>query len=304
MRHLQSFKYVKSIAEAGSIRGAAESLAISPSALNRHIQSLEVDLGIQIFDRLTKGVRLSVEGELFLQFAQRQLTGFDKLKSQINDIKGLRTGMVRVGVSADLGVKFLHQQIADYQNIHPQVSFALTSISQDNLETALGRSQIDMAVFYQPVLGRNLQVIHAIETPVHAALPNGAPVRDKTALRLYELIDHSIIMPQAGTELRRKIDSACDKLGIDLNTKLECADPLPHLSATMKSRIAFGLPFREDFEEFHLRGYKLVPMASSELLPGYINIVSSTQNLMSIAAQKFVEQLIGSLEARQNNNIF
>lgn len=298
MRHLQSFKYVKSIAETGSIRGAAETLAISPSALNRHIQSLEIDLGIQIFDRLTKGVRLSVEGELFLQFAQRQLTGFDKLKSQINDIKGLRTGVVRLGLSADLGLKFIHQQIADYQNIHPHVSFVLTTIAQDALEAALDRNQIDLALFYQPVLGRNLQVIHAIETLVHAALPNGAPVRDKAALRLYELIDHPIIMPQDGSELRRKIDSACDKLGIDLNIKLECADPLPHLSTTMKSRITFCLPFQEDIEDYNVRGYKLVPMASSELLPGYINIVSSTQNLMSNAAQKFVEQLISSLEAR------
>ncbi|WP_284374474.1 helix-turn-helix domain-containing protein, partial [Algimonas porphyrae] len=50
MRHLQTFKYVKAIVEAGSIRGAAENLAISPSALNRNIQALEYDLGISVFD--------------------------------------------------------------------------------------------------------------------------------------------------------------------------------------------------------------------------------------------------------------
>ncbi|WP_350333914.1 LysR family transcriptional regulator [Coralliovum pocilloporae] len=298
MRHLQSFKYVKAIAEAGSIRGAAENLAISPSALNRHIQTLEQDLEIQIFDRLTKGVRLSVEGEYFFRFAQRQLAGFDKLKSEINDIKGLRTGRVRIGISADLGQRFIHSQIATYLGNHPQVSFTLTTISQDNLDQAFDRNLIDLALFYQPILNRNLQVIHAIEILPHAALPNGAPIRDKSGLRLHELIDHPIVMPDADTELRRKIEAACEKQGLELRIVLECTDPLLHLSATMQSRIAFFLPFEDDFEDFALRGYKLVPMSSREMLNGYVNVVTSTHNLLSVAAQKFTEQLVSILESR------
>ncbi|MCV6545864.1 MAG: LysR family transcriptional regulator [Cohaesibacter sp.] len=299
MRHLQSFKYVKAIAETGSIRGAAENLAISPSALNRHIQSLELDLGIQIFDRLTKGVRLSIEGELFYQFAHRQLIGFDKLKSQISDIKGLRTGMVRIGISADLGQSFLHQQIASYQADHSHVSFCLHVVQQDQLELALERNQIDFALFYQPILTKNLQVIHACETKIHAALPNGAPIRNKNGLMLYDLIDHAIIKPEHHTELRKKLDAACEKLGIDLYEKLECADPLPHLAACMTSRIAFCLPLPDEQQAYNRLGYKLVPIASSELTTGYINIVASTHNLMPLAAQKFIEQIIAALEEQK-----
>lgn len=298
MRHLQSFKYVKFIAEAGSIRGAAENLAISPSALNRHIQTLEQDLGIQIFDRLTQGVRLSVEGELFFRYAQRQLAGFEKLQSQISDIKGLRTGRVRVGISADLGQKFIHRQIAAYQTDHPQVSFSLKILDQEGLDQAFEFNQIDLALFYQPNLSRSIQVIHAIETPIHAALPVGAPIRDPQALRLHEVIDHPLVMPISGTELRRKLDGACEKSGFELRMVIECPDPLPHLSATMQSRIAFCLPFAEDWEDYQLRGYKLVPMSGRELLTGYINIVASAQNLLSVASQKFAEQMVVSLEKR------
>lgn len=296
MRHLQSFKYVKAIAEAGSIRGASESLTISPSALNRHIQTLELDLGIQIFDRLTRGVRLSTEGELFYQFALRQMASFEQLQSQVNDIKGLRTGVVRLGVSADLSLGFIHKQIAQYQSDHPEVSFELKTVTQETLENALSTNQIDMALFYQPRLGRNVQVIHAIEAQVHAALPNGAPIKDKAALMLYELLDHSIVLPPHDTELRIKIDSACEKLGIDFRIKMECADPLPHLSATTRSRIAFCLPFPEDFGAYQTHGYKLVPMTSKELMTGYINLICATQALIPIAAQKFIEKLIHKFE--------
>jgi DNA-binding transcriptional LysR family regulator len=297
MRHLQSFKYVKIISKTGSIRGAAESLTISPSALNRHIQTLELDLGIQIFDRLTKGVRLSTEGELFFQFALRQLASFEQLQSQIDDLKGLRTGVVRMGVSGDLGLAFVHAQIVEYQNDHPEVSFELKTITQDELEPALTANQIDMALFYQPRLGRNLQVIHAVETQVHAAMPHGAPIRDKSGLMLYELLDHAILMPAQGTELRQKVDAGCEKLGISLRAKMECADPLPHLSATTRSRIAFCLPLPTDRAKYQTRGYSLVPMTSKELGTGFVNLVCVSQALMPIAAQKFIERLTVAFEA-------
>ena len=300
MRHLQSFKYIKAIAESGSIRGAAENLTISPSALNRHIQALELDLNIQIFDRLSKGVRLSTEGELFYHFAMRQLASFEQLQSKINDLKGLRTGVVRVGISADLSLRFIHNQISEYQNDHPQVSFQLKVIAQDDLEQELLSNQIDIAMFYQPRIGRSLQVLYAIEAPIYAILPNGAPVKKKNSLLLYDLLGHSILLPESKTELRLKIDAACEKLGLTLFSVMECADPLPHLSATNKSRIGFCLPFEEDYKDYHVRGYKLVPLASKELTTGYINLITATHNLMPLAAQKFIEKLIKKLESTRD----
>lgn len=302
MRHLQSFLYVKIIAEVGSIRGAAENLTISPSALNRHIQTLELDVGFQIFDRLTKGVRLSTEGELFYQFALRQIASFEQLQSQIDDIKGLRSGVVRIGVSEDLSLTFIHRQIAQYQNDHPDVSFEIKTVTQETMELGFSTNQLDMALFYQPILGRNLQVIHAVEAPVHVAVPNGAIIKDKTGPMLYELIDHSALLPTRDTQLRLKIDAACEKLGIGMRSKMECSDPLPHLSATTKSRIAFCLPFMDDFEQYRLRGYKLLPMRSKELTKGYVNLVSGSQNFMSLAPQKFAEMLVTHFEKSEESH--
>jgi DNA-binding transcriptional LysR family regulator len=297
MRHLQSFRYVKKIAEVGSIRGAAESLTISPSALNRHIQTLELDLDLIIFERLTKGVRLSTEGELFYQFALRQLASFQQLKSQINDIKGLRTGIVRIGVSADLSLKFLHSAIARFQNNYGDVAFEVTVITTDELETRLMNNQIDMALFYQPILSQSLHVIHSIEAPIYVAMPNGAPVSGKTGAKLYEIIDQPALLPPKGTQLRIKIDAACERTGITLRKSMECASPLDHLDATQRSRVAFCLPFDQDFIAFKKRGYKLVPIASKEITLGYINLISHTRGQTSVAAQKFIEVFIARLEA-------
>jgi DNA-binding transcriptional LysR family regulator len=298
MRHLQSFKYVKKIVEAGSIRGAAESLTISPSALNRHIQTLELDLDLVIFERLTKGVRLSTEGELFYQFALRQIAGFQQLKSQIDDIKGLRTGVIRIGVSGDLSLKFLHAGIAQFQNSYGDVAFEINTITSNNLEMALTNDEIDVALFYQPDLGQHLQVVHTIDVPVHVAIPNDLGIASKEGLKLYEIIDQPVLVPPKATQLRIKIDAACEKIGITLRKSVECASPLDHLDAAQKSCIAFCLPFEKDFIEYQKRDYKLVPVTSKELGIGYINLISHSHGQIPVAAQKFIESFIVLLETR------
>ncbi len=296
MRHLQSFKYVKIIAESGSIRSAAESCAISPSALNRHIQTLELDLDIQIFDRVSKGVRLSTEGELFYQFALRQLAGFDRLKAQIDDIKGLRTGAVRVGISADLSPKFIQAQIAEYQNEHPEVHFELKVVSQDVLEDELTSNQLDIALFYQPMLGRGLNVIHATQVNVHVALPNGVPLDGKDEVKLYEIMDQSALLPAQNTHLRAKVDGASERLGLTLRARMECSDALPFLAATKRSLVSFCLPFREDFEAYQRCGYKLIPVASKDIPSGFVSLITATHSTMAIAPQKFAEKIVARLE--------
>lgn len=59
MRHLTTLLYIDAVARAGSIRKAADSLSITSTALNRRLLAIEEDLGVPIFERLPRGVRLN-----------------------------------------------------------------------------------------------------------------------------------------------------------------------------------------------------------------------------------------------------
>ncbi|MDA8761006.1 LysR family transcriptional regulator [Amylibacter sp.] len=296
MRHLQSFKYVKLISEIGSIRGAAESCAISPSALNRHIQSLELDIGIQIFDRLSVGVRLSTEGELFYQFALLQLRSFERLQSQINDLKGLQTGIVRLGISAELNGIFINNQIAEFQNEYPQIAFQIKIIDQNIMENDLISNQIDLGFFYQPIVTKYLSIIHAFEIKVHAAIPTELYLNNLNRIKFYDLIDQEVLLPLKNTHLRNKIDGVCAKLGVNFNTQLESNDPLLCLKSSKRKMVSFCLPFESESHEYNEAGYKLLPLAQKELGVGYVNFVTSTQGIMGVATQRFFKKCVKSLE--------
>ena len=92
MRALVNLKYVDEIARAGSLRRAAESLSITPSALNRRLIAIEDELNVQIFDRLPRGVRLNAAGEILIHHIRAQISDFERVQSQIADLSGVRRG--------------------------------------------------------------------------------------------------------------------------------------------------------------------------------------------------------------------
>ncbi len=99
MRHLLPLHYIDAVVRAGSIRKAAEALAITSTALNRRILSMEQDLGVPIFERLPRGVRLSTAGEILIQHVRTQLSDMERVKSQIADLTGVRRGHVSIACS-------------------------------------------------------------------------------------------------------------------------------------------------------------------------------------------------------------
>ena len=107
MKHLLPLKYIDAVADAGSIRQAAERLAITSTALNRRVIAMEEELGVPIFERLPRGVRLSTAGEILVHHIRSQISDFERVKSQIADLSGERRGHVSIACSQALLPYFL-----------------------------------------------------------------------------------------------------------------------------------------------------------------------------------------------------
>ena len=116
---------VDAVAKSGSIRKAAEILAIDSTALNRRILAIERELGFDIFERIPRGVRLTTAGEILVHHIRTQSSDFERVKSQIADLSGERRGHVSIACSQALLPYFLPEQISTYRNEHPGVEFSV-----------------------------------------------------------------------------------------------------------------------------------------------------------------------------------
>ena len=96
MKHLLPLHYIDTVARSGSIRRAAQTLAITSTALNRRILAMEEELGVPIFEGLPRGVRLSTAGELLIQHIRSQMADMERVQSQIADLSGARRGHVSI----------------------------------------------------------------------------------------------------------------------------------------------------------------------------------------------------------------
>lgn len=290
MRHLQSFKYVRAVATTGSIRKAAETLAISASALNRNIQALEADLDIQIFERLTKGVRLTSEGELFLNFAMHQLSGFERVRQQISNMKGLRVGELRLGVSEDFDQGIVQDFLGRFQRENAHVDVTILQLkSQDALYHALDTQEADLALFVNPVLRKGIKILHGTDVQMAAFVPLGLGLGRGEELRLFELQGIRLALPPSTSEVTRRIESAIDKNKIDTMVHYRGPDIPRYLERAFSAVIGISVFATLDRKVLEIPGYKRVHLLRREIGTCNLCLVASENHGISFAAHEFQE---------------
>src|SRR5580700_2980862 len=136
--------YVDAVARHGSIRRAAEALNVAPSALNRQILDLEIDLGSALFERLPRGMRPTAAGEIFLGYTRQAISELKTVASQVEELRGLVRGQVSVAAVESVVGDLLPAAIAQFQTTHPNVRFNVHIGVPDALASALIADQVDL----------------------------------------------------------------------------------------------------------------------------------------------------------------
>ncbi len=117
-------------AQMENLSNAASTLYISQSSLSKNIASLENELGVRLFDRKGKSLRLNAAGEKFLQSCQRITGELDEALDALRQIDSARNVRIHIGVEGEIGP--LVAWMADFQNMHPEVSFEVDSSLGEN----------------------------------------------------------------------------------------------------------------------------------------------------------------------------
>ena len=113
------------VAALGAFGKAARALGLSPTAATQRIKGLEAELGVKLFNRTTRAVALTADGEVFLIHAKRILTSFEDARSDLSGGSANVKGELRVTTSASFGRRYVAPYIAEFLAAHPDVSVRL-----------------------------------------------------------------------------------------------------------------------------------------------------------------------------------
>ena len=94
MLHSKLLRYLDEVARSGSIRAAAQRLNVASSAVNKQVLMIEEQLGVKLFERLPRGLRLTAAGELMVAHIRQTMNNYRNVEADIRDLQGLRSGEV------------------------------------------------------------------------------------------------------------------------------------------------------------------------------------------------------------------
>src|SRR6201986_1222627 len=196
MKHLRILNYVDEVARSGSIRKAADHLNVTASAVNRRIADLEEELGAPLFERRPRGVRLTAAGEVFVNYLRQQDGDTERMKSQIEDLKGMRRGTVRIACSQALALDFLPKQIGEFRKRHPLVSFDIKVFDHEQAMAALAGYEVDLALVFRPPFLANFQPLMSLEQRIVAIMSAKHPLAERRTVRLRDCAAYPVALPE------------------------------------------------------------------------------------------------------------
>ena len=119
--------------EAGSLAGAARSLAVGPSAVSKQIASLEEALGVRLLQRTTRSIALTNEGEYFFEECQRLLAEVAEARDTVAALADKTTGTLRVAAPPTFGQLWLAPVISEFRALHPDLDIQVW-LSDDDVD--------------------------------------------------------------------------------------------------------------------------------------------------------------------------
>ena len=197
MRHLRIYRAIRLIQRTGSIRRAAESLLVSHSALNRSLLAFEEELGVDVFDRVATGVRLSSAGEHLMGLIDSHLNAFDDFQALVSDMQGGPRGNLRLSLASELTTGLVPDAIAAFQEAAPRV--ALEVVVADDA-SRLAAHEVDLAIVTGPANDSAAEVLVSHRTGLVARSAT-AELRRASDLQAYRLI-----LPPEGSGSRSVAD--------------------------------------------------------------------------------------------------
>ena len=297
MRYLMPYNYLLAIAEAGSIRKASEVLAITPSALNRRLLSIEEELGVPLFERLPEGVRPSTAGEIFLQHVREQISEMDRVQSRIADLSGMRLGRVSIAVSHEASGPFLSDQVATYRANFPAVTFDVRLCSRQKATDALLGYHVDIALLFEPKKIADFQIAFSVKQPFRALAGSSHSLIGTKPVRLYELADYPLLLPPKHSAVNQMVKAAALKQGINIKPAIEADSPWSfHSLVSDQDHVAVELALnsvsRSDKQDL-----QSIAIDERDLPSGFLFVGFLKSRTLPVASARFLEQLVEALAA-------
>ncbi|KAA8446034.1 LysR family transcriptional regulator [Weissella paramesenteroides] len=286
---MNSFLILQKVIELGSFTKAAEVLGYTQSSVSQIIASLEDQLSIKLLNRSRTGVTLTLEGQQLYPLIQQTIRQYQAVQEKATEIRGLETGVIRIGTISSITVHWLPNLIKKFKTNYPNVEFVLYQGDYNSIADWIRTNAVDFG-FTTPAMAKDFKTIPIKTNEMLAVLPKNHPLAAYPGkpLSLDAIKDDPLILIEEGGF--SKPLNAFAAAGVTPNIKYRIHDDyaiMTMVEAGLGVSILAKLVLQR--MPFNIVTRPLDPVINRELAIAYQN-----KQRLPIASQYFIQEILAN----------
>ncbi len=193
---LKYLAFVKTV-ERGSFTKAAEDLNYAQSSVSKMIADLEKEWGMTLLERSKKGVCLTSAGEQLLPVLRKILNEHRELEERIDQLKGLETGLVRIGTFSSVAINWLPEIFSQLQKEYPGIEYEMLLGDYEEVEHWIDVGRVDCGFLRLPT-ATNLEAIPLTNDEYKVVLPLGHALAVQESVAIEQLQQQPFLLLEHG----------------------------------------------------------------------------------------------------------
>ncbi len=291
IRDISTWESFYHVAKDASFTSAAKKLSVGTSLLSKRITRLEDDLGVRLFHRSTRKVRLTKDGEALLPQVETMLSDLTSLEEKFQKNHSI-SGTIRMTCVTSVAHKLIAPVLVEFMKLHPGIRFEFNSTDEilDLID-----NQLDLAVRVQGPTGADFVFTKLLENNlVVCASPKYLKTLTREIRRPEDLLAHPILTLRV-YENCRFIKTGFPLSRLNKNRMILCESGLYLTELALQGS---GIAIRSHWDvKAHLESGKLVQLLANHQLESFKNLyaVVPTRRLMSLRVRTFLDFLVKKL---------
>jgi len=218
---LTQLKYMIAVAEAGNFTLAAEKSFVTQPTLSMQIQKLEHELGVQIFNRTKKPIRLTKVGSEILIQARKIISESKRMEDVVAQEKGFIGGTFTLGIIPTVMPTLLPMFLNTFLKAYPKVNLKIEELTTENIIKRLAEGKIDAGIAATP-LKRDIIIERPLYyEPFSAYIPKNHRLSNSTKINIEDLENEDMLLLEDGHCFKNQVLSMCSLVKKGENSRFD-----------------------------------------------------------------------------------
>ena len=218
---LFSLSLFLAVASLGSIAKAAEVQNIAASAVSRRISELEDKVGTPLFYRRQRGVELTPAGHELRRYARTITAEVGRMDAALSDYSRGRKGTVRIAANTSAITQFLPEDLAEFQQSHPDVRIKLVELVSSDILTMVRTDRADFGIISGLTPQDDLRQVTYRKDQLVVAAPKGHAIGSRETVSFGDILSEDMVSLQHGSSIQAYLTIQSEELGLPIRTRVE-----------------------------------------------------------------------------------